>query len=253
MVVSGTLALGAADHVSWEVVTYGLAALALVGPLATLWAREPATRERPASLGRAAIEPWLGLLRLPRAAAVLAFVALYKFGDHLALALVIPFLKRGADFDNTTIAIVHRGIGYAGTLAGGVIAGALVARLHDVRKVLVPFGALQALANLGYAALAVATSLPLFVAVVLVDELANMLGTAAFTAYLMSLCDRRVSATQYALLTALSSVGQRVFGFAGGPIVETAGWTGFFAVTALVAVPGLLLVATLPRVTSTPR
>jgi PAT family beta-lactamase induction signal transducer AmpG len=252
MVVSGTLALGAADLVSWPMVTYGLAALSLVGVVGTLLASEPPAPEPGGPLLRAIVDPWLGLLRLPRAWLILAFVALYKFGDHLALALVVPFLKRGAGFDNATIAIVHRGIGYAGALAGGVVAGALVARLHDVRRVLVPFGALQAAANLGYALLAAAPTLPLFVGVVLVDEVANAMGTAAFMAFLMSLCDRRVSATQYALLSALSSVGQRLFGVTGGPIVEAVGWSGFFAVTAAVALPGLLLVPALSRTRSSP-
>ena len=252
MVVSGTLALGAADHVSWPVVTYGLAALSLVGAVGTILASEPPEPEARGPFLRAIVDPWLGLLRLPRAAVILAFVALYKFGDHLALALVIPFLKRGAGFDNTTIAIVHKGIGYAGALAGGIAAGTLVARIRDVRRVLVPFGALQAVANLGYALLAAAPTLPLFVGVVLVDELANAMGTAAFMAFLMSLCDRRVSATQYALLSALSSVGQRVFGFTGGPIVEAVGWSGFFAVTAAAAIPGLLLVPLLSRTRSSP-
>ena len=73
------------------------------------------------------------------------------------------------------------------------------------------------------------------------------LGTAAFMAYLMSLCDRRVSATQYALLTSLSSLGQRVFGFTSGIIAGGIGWPGFFAVTAAMAIPGLVLVRWLPE------
>ena len=67
------------------------------------------------------------------------------------------------------------------------------------------------------------------------------IATAAFLAVLMSVCSPAFSATQFALLTSLSSVGQRVFGPFADDVVHTAGWTGFFASTALMAVPGLVL------------
>jgi PAT family beta-lactamase induction signal transducer AmpG len=89
-------------------------------------------------------------------------------------------------------------------------------------------------------------SRPLLAAVVLADNLANSMGIAAFLAFLMSRCDRSVTATQYALLTSLSSVGGRVFGFMAGPIVGAVGWPGFFTATALAAVPALLLLAWVP-------
>ncbi len=245
LLVAGTGALALADIVSWRVLTLGVAALLLACVVVTLIADEPPAVTPPRTLVEAVVWPWKGLLTVPRAAVVLLFVALYKFGDHLVLTLVIPFLK--TQFDNATVAAVYKGVGFAGVLAGGLFAGALVAR-WGTRRMLVLFGALQALANLGYAALAAAgKNLPMFAGVVLLDELANSMGTAAFLAYLMSLCDRRVSATQIALLTSLSSVGQRVFGWSAGPIVTSVGWEGFFIVTALVALPGLLLVRWLPE------
>jgi MFS transporter, PAT family, beta-lactamase induction signal transducer AmpG len=78
------------------------------------------------------------------------------------------------------------------------------------------------------------------------DNFAGTMGTAVFVAFLMSLCAKEVSATQYALLTSLSSVGLRVFGWTGGIIVEEFGWAGFFVATALMAIPGLLMVPFLP-------
>jgi PAT family beta-lactamase induction signal transducer AmpG len=64
----------------------------------------------------------------------------------------------------------------------------------------------------------------------------------AFVAWLMSLCDRRHAATQYALLTGLFALGQSFASAASGPISKELGWRWFFVVTVVVAIPGLLLV-----------
>ena len=67
------------------------------------------------------------------------------------------------------------------------------------------------------------------------------MATAAFVAALMAVCSPAVSATQFALLTSLTSVGQRVFGAFAGDVVEAAGWTGFFLTTIAMAIPGIVL------------
>ncbi|HKA90094.1 MAG TPA: MFS transporter [Haliangiales bacterium] len=248
VVVAGTGMLILADHVAWRVIYATLAGAMLAGVLATLVAEEPppARAARPATLAEAAWRPVVELGRLPRAALVLAFVALFKFGDYLAQPLLVPFFQRGVGLSLTEIGLVNQVCGLAGVVAGGVVAAAAVARV-GLRAALVGFGALQAATNVLYAVLAITgKSTPMFATAVLADSLANAMGTAAFVAFLMAQCDPRVSATQFALLTSLSSIGQRVFGPLGGPIVASAGWTGFFATTALVAIPGLALVRWLP-------
>ena len=73
------------------------------------------------------------------------------------------------------------------------------------------------------------------------------MGTAAFVAVLMSVCTSAVSATQFALLTSLTSVGQRVFGPFASDVVAAVDWAGFFAVTSAMAIPGLVLAAVVAR------
>ncbi len=247
VLVTGTVALALADFVPWRTIYWTLAALMGVGLIATLFAREPPEADgRPSSLAYAIVAPFAGLLIRRRIGIVLAFVALYKFGDYLAGTLTMPFLKNGVGFTFLEIAGINKVLGFIGTLAGGVAAGVLVPRF-GLRRALLGFGLLQAATNVCYGALAlVGRSLPLYSLAVLADNLANAMGTGAFVAFLMSQCDRKVSATQYALLTALSSIGQRVFGGASGYIQEAVGWFGFFASTAAVALPGLLLVLLLP-------
>jgi PAT family beta-lactamase induction signal transducer AmpG len=78
--------------------------------------------------------------------------------------------------------------------------------------------------------------------VALVESLSGGMVATAFVAWLMSLCDRRYAATQYALLTGLFALGQSFASAVSGPISKELGWTGFYLVTVAVAVPGLLLV-----------
>jgi PAT family beta-lactamase induction signal transducer AmpG len=246
MLVTGSAALLLADHVSWRTIYGGCAALMLVGVGATLIADEPSMVAPPASLAEAVVQPVVKLLRQPRVMVVLAFVALFRFGDTLAFGMVVPFLKRGVGFSFSEIATIYQLLGFVGTLVGGLAAGALVVRF-GLRRSLFAFGALQALTNLCYLALAVTgPSLPLFATAVVSDNLAGAMGSAAFVAYLMSLCDAGVSATQMALLSSLSSLGGRVFGFVAGPIIAALGWSGFFATTAALALPGLLLLLCVP-------
>lgn len=251
MATSGAVALTLADHVAWSTIYLVMAALMMIGIAGTLFAEEPAAPAHPPlTFSEALVRPFTELWeRLgPRTfALVLGFVAIYKFGDYFAQALVVAFLKTGPGFAWTEIAAIYQVLGFAGTAVGGLAAGGLVAR-YGMTRMLVAFGMLQATTNLLYALLALTgKSIPVFCAAVLVDNLANAMGTAAFVAFLMSVCTSAVSATQFALLTSLSSVGMRVFGRFGDDLVAAAEWTGFFLATSAMAIPGLVLAYVVPR------
>jgi len=111
-------------------------------------------------------------------------------------------------------------------------------------RALLLFGILQAITNLGFMLLAASgKSYALMVTVIGLENLCGGMGTAAYVALLMALCDRRFSATQYALLSALSAVGRVYVGPAAGYLVEGLGWEMFFFFTFLIALPGLALLA----------
>ena len=216
MLVAGTLALFLADYVPWSVIYGVIAALLLVGVVGTAIAEEPPEPQRPAAtIIQALYRPFVELferLGWTGALGVLGFVAVYKFGDFFAQALLIAFFKRGLGFEFREIATFYKVLGFAGIFLGGMFAGPLVARF-GLRRMLIAFGILQACTNLLYAWLAYAgRSYPIFGAAVLCDNVTGAMGTAAFVAFQMSVCSPAVSATQFALLTSLSSVGQRVFG-----------------------------------------
>jgi PAT family beta-lactamase induction signal transducer AmpG len=84
-------------------------------------------------------------------------------------------------------------------------------------------------------------SYPMMIFAVAFENLAGGMGTSAFVAFLMGLCNHRYSATQFALLSSLAVLGRVFISPSSGYIVELAGWGNFFFITALTALPGLWL------------
>jgi MFS transporter, PAT family, beta-lactamase induction signal transducer AmpG len=245
LVVTGTLALILADHLPWRTIYAAMAALMVIGVIATSIADEPAeVKAAPRTLVSALVLPFQELWRrlgTRGVVLVIGFAALYRFGDYFAQALIITFFNRGVGFSLTEVGIVNKGVGILGMAVGGLIGGSLVARF-GLRKMLVAFGVLSAITNLLYSWLALAGhDFTVFCTAVFVDNVSYALGTTAFLSVLMGACSPAVSATQMALLTSLSSVGQRVFGWLADDVVAAVDWSGFFAVTAAMAVPGLVL------------
>jgi PAT family beta-lactamase induction signal transducer AmpG len=247
MLATGALALVMADHTTWRIIYLTMAAVMAIAIAGTIVAREPVVDAvPPRTLASAVYMPFVELVRrLGRrgAALVVGFAALYKFGDQFAQVLTLTFLQRDAGFSWTDIAIVYQVLGFVGTAMGGLFGGAIVARV-GIGRVLLGFGLIQASTLLLYAWLAFAgKSLPIFCVAVVGDNLAYAMATSAFVGYLMSACSPSVSATQLALLTSLSSVGQRVFGSFASVVVDAVGWPGFFVTCSVLAIPGLVLAA----------
>ncbi len=253
LLVTGTLALVLSDHLPWRVIYGGMAALMVIGVIGTVLAEERGdVLDAPKTLADSLIRPFSELYRRlgwKILVLVLGLAALYRFGDYFAQALLIPFLKKGVGFSSTDIGLVNKVLGFVGTLVGGLAAGIFVAR-HGARRLLAPFACLAAFTNGFYMLLALTgKDWTVFCAAVLIDHVSTALATTAFLAVLMGATSPAVSATQFALLTSLSSVGQRLFGFLADDVVTSVGWAGFFAVTVVLALPGVLLAVLIARTT----
>jgi PAT family beta-lactamase induction signal transducer AmpG len=243
MLVSGGLALILVDHgLGWHGTYYLMAALMLVGFFATCLAEEPAAPpQAPATLAAAVREPLAEFFARGGAWLLLALIVLYKLGDAFAGTLSTAFLLRGAGFSLSEVGWANKWLGVGATIVGALAGGALMARLRLYRALLA-FGVLQALTNLGFMLLAaVGQNLPLMIVVVAAENLCGGMGTAAFVALLMALCDRRFSATQYALLSALAALGRVYVGPAAGALAGALGWTSFFFLTFVFALPGMAI------------
>ncbi|MFO1251131.1 MAG: MFS transporter [Inhella sp.] len=233
-----------------------LVGLSLVVPMAAWTAR------------RARFDTLLGGLRdylaQPGAAAMLVLVVLYKLGDAFSVSLLTPFLLTGVGFSTAEVGVANKIFGLWLSIGGALAGGVLMLRLGLFRALLL-FALLQGLSNLGYWWLAGAgqgqlgaLQVPAFdwlivklatptsldgglLMVIAIDNLCGGMGTAAFIAFMMSLCQQRYSATQFALLSALSAVGRVWVGPLAGVLAESLGWPVFFLVSLLFAVPGVLL------------
>ncbi|WP_415803989.1 MFS transporter, partial [Achromobacter mucicolens] len=196
----------------------------------------------PRSLREAVAEPLHEFFTRRGALAVLLLIVLYKLGDAFAGALSTTFLIRGAGFTPTEVGTVNKVLGLAATIIGALAGGSLMARWGLYRS-LMAFGLLQAVSNLAYWLIAVSPkNLWLMATGVGIENLCGGLGTASFVGLLMALCRQRFSATQFALLSALSAVGRTYLaGPLTPPLVNHLGWPGFFLLTVVIAIPGLVL------------
>lgn len=239
----------------WEAAYLVMAIVMAVGPVATLFApREPSDVAPPRTLGEAVVAP-LGDLFANRSRTLgttLMFIGLvltYKLGDAFGSSLFTAFLQRGLGFQPDEVAAFRKTIGVAAVLGGMILGGMLMVRLR-LGTALLAFGLLQAATNLVFVGLAETHRDFTFLAVAIVGEnVATGLGAVAFVAFLTALCDRRFSATQYALLSAMATLGRVIIGPVAGPTAEALGWGGYFLVSTAAALPGLVLVvAALPRI-----
>ena len=244
MLVSGGLALILADQwLGWGTTYMLMGGVMLLAAVASFWAPEPEVpAQTPRSVTQAVIEPFNEFFSRPEAVTVLVLIVLYKLGDAFAGALSTTFLIRAAGYTATEVGTVNKLLGLAATIVGALAGGALMAWLGLYRSLML-FGVLQAISNLGFWLISVGPhSIWLMAAGVGIENLCGGMGTAAFVALLMGLCNQQFSATQFALLSALSAVGRTYLaGPLTPPLVQYAGWPTFFLLTVLIALPGLLL------------
>ncbi|MDL2270121.1 AmpG family muropeptide MFS transporter [Desulfosarcina sp. OttesenSCG-928-A07] len=230
-----------ADHMSFSMV-YALMAMGLIpGVITTFLTPEPKVHTPPTTLRKAVVEPLTAYFRRPRAVWILAFILLYKIGDTMAGAMTLPFyLDMG--FSKTQIGAVVKFFGFWAIMAGAFCGGLIL--LHvNIRRSLWGFGILQALSTAGFALLAViGPSMAALSAVIAFENFTAGMGTAAYTAYMASITDKRFTATQYALLSSLMGIPRVVAAAPTGYLVTHLEWIGFFVLCTLIALPGLLLI-----------
>jgi PAT family beta-lactamase induction signal transducer AmpG len=249
-------ALDARLQQRWIELVALLLGIALTLPLAAWAAR------------RARFETLLGGLASyfaqPGAAAFLALIVLYKLGDAFAGSLMTPFLLKSMAYSPAEVGVVNKVIGLWLTIGGALVGGALMLRL-GLWRALLAFGVLQMASNLGFWWLAAegpgvlpGLTLPAFdwgfvrldtptpvdgglLMVIAFENLSGGMGTAAFVAFLMALCNQRFTATQFALLSAFASIGRVWVGPLAGVLAESIGWPTFFVLSTVLALPALAM------------
>jgi MFS transporter, PAT family, beta-lactamase induction signal transducer AmpG len=246
-VAAASLALVVAARFDWHIAYLVCAALALPAMAVGLILGEPARHRAPTTrqglnaVWYSIVEPLAEFLRRKGALLVLLFILLHKIGDTLA-NLTVRLLFEDLNFTNDEIALFDVGFGFWGYLVGIFMGGLLYARAGLKNSVLVSL-ILMAVSNMSFAWLAATGHSNWGMAGAIgFENVSSGIGGVTVVAYFSALCDLRYTASQYALISAATSiVGRLVTGTSAGALVEQFGYVNFYLFTTVVALPGILL------------
>ena len=247
--VAGGLGLIFADKFGWQSYFIGMSGLMIVG-MALVYCL-PSTIEKvddAKGFLDIFIRPFKAFLQKKYALWILAFIIFYKFGDAFTQSLGTTFFLRELHLSLSQVGVLYKTVGFFSTIVGAYVGGFLLPTLGLYRALFI-FGVLQAFANLAFVALAVYGAMPgLVIFSVALDLGASGMATVALVAYLMALCDIRYTAAQFALFTALMTVGRIGAGPLASIVVLHWGWAMMFTMGFVVSLPILGL---LPKLKST--
>ena len=173
---------------------------------------------------------------------ILGFVFLFKIGEAFLGRMSIVFYKE-IGFSKGDIALYSKGIGWITTVIFTLLGGLFAIRSGVIKAMFVS-GILMAGTNLLFAALAWSgKSELLFAVAVLLDDIAAAFATVAFVAFISLLVDRTYTATQYALLASIGTLGRTTLAASSGELVDwlNGDWGIFFVITTVMVIPSLIL------------
>ena len=243
--VPGSLSLILADNfLPWSTTFFITALFMLLGIGLTISIHEkPAPKPKHLDFASAVVDPFMEFVErngMGMTIRILIFMLLYKLGDSMATALSTPFyLDMG--FSMTEIGILGKNAGLWSATVGGMLGGILMLRI-GINRALWLFGIVQMVTILGFAVLSsVGHNLIVMGVVVTLEYLGVGLGTAAFVAFIARATSLQYAASQMALLTALTALPRTIASALTGYLVEWVGWTEFFLLCTLLAIPGMLM------------
>ena len=239
MIVSGAGALIAAQTFGFSVV-YSILGCLMVFCALLNFVFPKVQGNEPSGYGlKSLAAPFYDLIFRKEFLLIIFLVLSYKLGDAFAGRLTTTFLLRHLEFSLVDVGSINKALGLAASIIGAIYGGVIVYRFGLYRSLLY-FGVLQALTNLGFFVLSLCEKNYFgLVAVIGLENLAGGMGTAAFIAFLMNICNKSFTATQFAILTAVASLGRVFSGPPSGFLVEAYGWSWFFIFSFLVALPSI--------------
>lgn len=244
---AGALALVVSARWGWQAAYIACAAFALPAMITALVLGEPPRRKVEIArkglveLWRSVAGPFAEFFRRSGALVVLLFILVHKIGDTLA-NLTFRLLFDDMGYTNDEIAIFDVGIGFWALIVGVFVGGVIYARLGLKKSVLISL-ILMAVSNLGFALLAASGKSNIGMAAAIgFENFASGYGGVVVVAYFSALCDLRFTAAQYALISASASiVGRFLTGTTAGSLIENFGYTNFYVLTTIAALPGIVL------------
>lgn len=247
MLISGGVGLGLTDvgnkflRLSWGQLYVLMAACMLIGLITTLLAPEPQVDSPPPrTLRDAVIDPLKDFLKRDSAWYIICFVLLYKLGDAMAYSLTTPYyIQMG--FSNVDIASIAKIFGLASSLIGFFLGGLAIYYI-GIYRCLWLFGIAQIISTALFSILTfTGPKMWALTTVVLAEDICTSMASAAFVSFIAAICNRRYTATQYAILSSIATLGRNFFSGFTGDVVKHIGWANFYYLCALIAIPGMLM------------
>lgn len=253
MIFSGAGALFLSEVMSWNHVYRIMAFGAFIGMITVFCIKEPIRKTKTVYkniadfLKMAVVNPLADFLKRSHCFTILAFIFFYRMSDAYMGQMAYPFFD-DLGFSKSQIAAASKIYGMAATIAGGFVGGIIMDKL-GMFKGLFFCGILQSITNFVYVLQAqIGNCFAMLCTTIAFDNIAGGMATIAFVAYLSSLCNKKYTATQYALLSSLMTLSRDIFASTSGWLAETVNWETFFILTVLMGVPGLLLLWRLNRI-----
>lgn len=235
-----------ADMSSWQYAYFAGAGLFVISIITTLFSSEPShkitseIKSYHEHLQKILILPFKDFTQTKGWVYLLLFVVVFKLGDAISGSMTNPFLTK-TGFSLTEIAAIVKTFGLSATLIGSFIGGIIVIRF-GLFRCLIFAAIIQMLSNLMFILQDhVGYNLSLLTATILIENVSGSIGDVVFIGYLSSLCNVNFAASQYALLSSLATLGRNLVSGSLGFIIDDYGWTMYFMISIIAALPGILM------------
>ena len=249
--VPGSLSLILSSYLPWNSVFLITALFMLPAIIMTLLVKEPINQiPKTHSLDEIIIKPFSEFITrqgVKSAVLILAFIFLYKLGDSMATSLATPFyLNMG--FSRFDVGWIAKNASLWPSVLGALFGGILMIKI-GINRALWCFGFVQVISILGFAWLSIEgpfdeinTHQKILLALVIGFEALGVgLGSAAFVAFIAKTTNPLYTATQFALFTSIASIPRTLINSTTGIMVDYLGWTSFFGLCTMLAIPGMVL------------
>lgn len=249
--VPGSLSLILSNYLPWDSVFVITGLFMIPAIIMTLLVKEPINQApKTHHIEDIIINPFREFITrngVKTAMTILAFIFLYKLGDSMATSLATPFyLQMG--YSRFDIGWIAKNASLWPSVFGALLGGVLMIKI-GINRALWSFGFVQVFSILGFAWLSIEgpfSEIGLYEKILLAivigfEALGVGLGSAAFVAFIAKTTNPLYTATQFALFTSIASVPRTLINATTGIMVEYLGWTSFFCLCTILAIPGMLL------------
>lgn len=186
------------------------------------------------------LDPFIDFFKREGAIAILLAIIFFKLGDAVLGVVAMPFyLELG--FTKSEIGFVSGTFGVFATIVGTYLGGYIMYCMGSFRGMIITAIA-QSVTNASFIWLNhMGHDINAFMVAIAIENVAGGMGGGALVGYLSVLCNKKFSATQYALFSSASGLFSHTIVIYGGSIVELVGWDLYFFGTIILGIPGILI------------